>query len=585
MEVGATGRDARAGGLLIHNVRLVDPAAREVYPGCLLAAKGRVAAVSRGAGCPAEFRKVAGEVVDGGGRLLVPGLLDVHTHIESSLVTPSRFAEAVLPHGTTTVVADPHEIANVCGEEGVRYLLAESRGLPLRIYFAVPSCVPATSAALETSGAEWGPAEVDRVFRSDERFIALGEMMDFRAVVEGESRAVALLKLARERGWLVEGHCPTLTGAERAAYFAAGISTDHTLMTPEKIRDEHRLGVWVELQERSITAENVATLLALDSLERVLFVTDDFPPSGFEHGHLVSNLRQAIRLGLPPLEALASATVRPARLMGLRELGTLAPGQRADFFLTSDLATLPVERVFTGGREYVPSAGAARAEEQGGRRALPAVNLAVPPLAAADFTFPGVHGDRVCRVIRTNGANSLTTLEERVIHFDGGVPALDDDLALVGVWERHGRTGGKALGFLAGYGRLRGAVASTVAHDSHNLVALGTNPADLAQAANYLSEHGGGLAAVQGGEVRASVPLPVAGLLSDAPVGQLSRAGREFEATLREMGVTHQVGLAFLTVLALTTSPHVKLSDRGLVDVDRRCLLEVVKPEGEAALW
>lgn len=583
--------------MLVRNVRVVDVVHKTIVPGPLWIENGLVLAV----GGKMEFPAPRGEleastpggpdvqVVDGGGCYAVPGLLDVHTHIESSFVTPRRFAEAVAPSGTTAVVADPHEIANVLGEDGVRYMLEASRDLPLRFFFSVPSCVPATSAELETSGANWGPGEIRRIFALDERLIALGEMMDFRAVVDGEARAMAILAEARKQGWLVEGHCPSLTGTARAAYFAAGISTDHTLMNPEKIRDEIRLGVWVQLQEKSISPENIALLLELlehhepegesspapggpSALDRVVFVTDDFPPSGFTEGHLTGNVRRAISLGLPPLEALASATIRPARLMGLSRLGALQPGCYADFFLTPDLTRLQVERVFIGGREIlrlsVADTGVANTSIK---------PLMVPRLTGDDFTFAGLDGARRCRVIRANGENTLTELETRVITFKAGRPILAEDLALVAVCERHGVNGRRSLGFLSGYGRMRGAVASTVAHDSHNLVIIGADPRDMALAANCLVDAGGGLVAVEGGEIKTLVPLPVAGLLSDAPVVVLSRKVKEFEAALQKLGVTHRRGLMFLTMVTLTTSPRVKLSDRGLVDVDARRLIPVVE--------
>jgi adenine deaminase len=339
------------------------------------------------------------------------------------------------------------------------------------------------------------------------------------------------------------------------------------------------------LQERSLTPENIALLreLQAEQLARVLFVTDDFSPSAFARGHLVSNLRKAIALGLPPLEALASATVRPARLMGLSELGAVAPGRHADFFLTPDLRALPITRVFIGGDEvaaggeprgaWLGQSGPAAGLTSPGR--VPA-RLPVASLSPEDFAFRGADGVRRCHLMASNGRNNLTTLQTAEIGFIGGRPALPAGLALVGVFERHGVNGQRALGFLDGYGHLDGAVAATVAHDCHNLVVLGRDPQDMALAGNHLVEQGGGLVVVRRGAVAAFVPLPIAGLLSDAPVTVLKVQFDHFEAALTDLGVRHQQGLMFLTMVTLTTSPHIKLSDRGLVDVDSRRIIPVI---------
>lgn len=582
----ATPAAGEAARRLVDRVRVVDPERRSVEPeGWLLCQGSRLLAT--GLGEPPV--NTGAERVDGGGRFAVPGLIDAHLHVESSLVTPRRFAEAVLPSGTAVVVADPHELANVAGEQGVRFLLEASRDLPLHFYFSVPSCVPATSPELETSAAVWGVDAVVRVFSLDERFVALGEVMDYRAVLSGEGRLAAILAEARRRGWLVEGHCPVASPEDRAAYFAAGIHTDHTLMDPEKIRQELALGVWVELQEKSLTPANVDVWRELASdpdrralLERLLLVTDDFSPAGFAGGHLVSLVRRAIALGIPPLDALAAATVRPARLFGFASHGRLAPGAAADFFLTSDLTSLPVEAVVAGGR---PLGDGARPGDPGSSRsspspALPAATFALPRLEPGLFRLPGLSGCHQCHIVHSNGQNTLTTLEVREVEFATGWPVLDggaaDDLAVVGVLARQGSLRRPGLALLTGVGTLRGAVGTTVAHDSHPLVVVGRDPAAMAAVGSRLVELGGGLVALAEGRVVAEVALPVAGLMSDAPAGEVSRRVQDFVAALAKLGFNHRRALAFLTILALTTSPHVKVSDRGLVDVDRRTLLPLV---------
>lgn len=579
---------------LIRRVRVVDPAREWVRPeGWLLCEGSHLLATGLGE-APAG---TGAEALDGGGRFAVPGLIDAHLHIESSLVTPRRFAEGVFPSGTAVAVADPHEIANVAGVDGIRFMLAASRDLPLHCYFSVPSCVPATSPELETAGAVWGAEEVAQVFALDERFLALGEVMDYRAVVAGEGRMAGILAEARRRGWLVEGHCPSSSPADRAAYFAAGIHTDHTLMDPEKIRQELALGVWVELQEKSLTPDNAALWRELAEtpggrafLQHVLLVTDDFSPAAFAGGHLVSLVRRAIALGVPPLEALAAATVRPARLFGLARHGELVPGAEADFFLTSDLENLPVEEVFWGGR---------RPEELAGPPPPPSPALGTdspkpgPAMFPGGFAFrrldpaalrlPGVSGRHLCRVIRSNGRNTLTALEQQEVEFHDGWPVLDRtgggqaDLALVAVAARRDPVPRPGLGLLAGVGSFSGAVGTTMAHDSHPLLIVGRNPAAMAAAAGRLLELGGGLVAVgPDGRAAAEVPLPVAGLMSDAPAKEVGRQVQDFVNALTKLGFAHQRPLAFLTILALTTSPHAKVSDRGLVDVDERKLLPLV---------
>lgn len=559
--------------LLIQNVRLANVLTGEVYPADVGIFEGRIAAVEPpGTQSPRRARRV----IAGRERLAVPGLIDAHMHFESSLITPGQFAAAVLPRGTTAVAADPHEIANVLGLEGARLLWQASAGLPLRSYFLVPTCVPAAEG-LETSGGVIGPDEVAEML-DWERVLGLAEVMDAWAVVSQQPRMEAILAVGRERGSLMEGHNPATRGRDLQAYIASGVDSDHTIMSPELMREKLRLGVTVQLQERYLTPEHFALLKDLPADADVLLVTDDVSPDYLvEHGHLDQVLRTAIGMGMPPMEALRSATIKPARRLRLYDQGMIAPGRRADLILLAgELADFAAETVIAAG-EVVVEDGELRWQPPEEERILQSTTGTVKlvPVSATDFAIaaPVQSGTSRVRVIdlhrgKTTAGGEVLSLP---VHDCALTVSATQDLNTIAVFERHGRGGGRSRGVVRGLGLRRGAFASTVAHDSHNLLVVGCDAANMAAAANRVIELDGGLAVAAGGEVWAEVPLPYAGLLSDRPAAEVAAALKHLKAVLRDLGVTgYDHPVIRIVTLSLPVSTGLRLTDLGLVDADRR---------------
>lgn len=515
---------------------------------------------------------VARESLDLGGRIIVPGLIDSHMHIESSLATPRRFSQAVVPHGTTAVLADAHEVANVAGEKGVRWMIRASQGLPLRIFTAIPSCVPATSPEIEWTAAVFDAGTVRRL-ALEPTVIALGEVMDYGQVLAGGERLRGMVQAAHEAGLLVEGHVPALRGTDLSQYLAWRITSDHTTMTPEKIREQISKGVAVMLTARSCTPEIIAAVNALPDRSRILLVTDDVEPSLLTKGHLSRIVQMAIGAGLPPIEAIASATIRPARYLGLRDLGGIAPGFRADFSVLEAPATFQPSQVFVGG-ERVARDGALIARDLP-RTPAPPTHAALPdPFATGDFRLvPGGGGGAVTAnaVILKSTQGFLTDLARVPVRVVDGYAELKAGLALVAVVARDGSS--KSVGVVKDFGLRAGAVASTFAHDSHNLLVVGCNATEMAAAANAVREIGGGVALVAEGKVIAQIRLPVLGLLSDAPLDDIVRDFEAVEGALADLGVRHERPFLMLSLLALSVSPKFKFTDKGVVDTEARRLL------------
>jgi adenine deaminase len=465
--------------LLIHHIQIADVFRLRVFDGWVGIRAGRFVYVEAGAP-PTNVQ--ARETRDLGGRVMVPGLVDSHMHIESSHVTPRRFAQAVLPHGTTTVLADAHEVANVAGAEGVQWMIRASQNLPLRIYHAIPSCVPATAPELEWTRTVFDASVITRLAQ-EPAVIALGELMDYRGVLQDSARLRGEVEEAHRAGLLVEGHVPTLQGTDLSQYVSWRVTSDHTLTFPEKIREQLSKGLAVMLQTKSCTRENMAAINELVDRSHILLVTDDIEPSLLVKGHLSLIVQLAIQAGMAPIEAMASATIRPARYLGLRDLGGVAPGFRADFLIMDALATFPPREVFVGG-ERVAADGSVSPRDWPALPGAPATVALPGTLTAQDFRMTPAEDDRVTAnaVVLVSATASTTDLERIRLRVQEGQPHLADALALVSVVARDGSS--KSVGIIKDFGIDAGAVASTFAHDSHNLLVVGRDATDMAIAAN-----------------------------------------------------------------------------------------------------
>ncbi len=515
-----------------------------------------------------------GERVDASGSYLVPGFLDAHVHIESSKLTPAEFARAVVPHGTTAVITDPHEVANVLGREGVEWMLDASEGLPLDVFVMAPSCVPASD--FESPMCPLTPADMEAILRHP-RALGVAEMMNFPGVIAGVPDVLARLEV--HGATHVDGHAPGVVGRALDAYVAAGIRSDHEATTFDEALEKRRRGMWVLLREAS-NARNLRDLLPLVGQygpEHCAFCTDDREPDFlFRHGHIDQMCRVAVEEGVSPEAALLMATLHPARCHGLMDRGAVAPGMRADLVLLEDLESFVPAKVYKDGR-LVAAGGRAEPFE---RPAIPErvrSTMRAAALATDAFAIPAA--ERV-RVIETIPGQLIThAREEEPTTREGQVVADPDrDLAKIAVIERHHATGRIGLGLVRGFGLKTGGFASTVAHDAHNLVVVGTTDADMAACATRLQAIGGGIAVSRDGEVRGELALPVAGLLSDEPVEVVVAALEGLQAMLREQGVGDEAPFMTLSFLALSVIPSLKITDRGLVDVDRFSLVPLALP-------
>lgn len=512
------------------------------------------------------------EAVDLSGKYLLPGLIDAHVHIESSLLTPPAFAEAVAPHGTTAVMADPHELVNVAGIEGFRYLVRSAHGLPLDIFFAVPSCVPATS--METSGASVGAGDIKALFEEYPRSPGLAEMMNYPGVIYGDPGVLAKFKAAGEAKKVVDGHAPGLSGRELNAYLAAGVHTDHESTSLEEAREKLSLGMHILIREGS-AARNLRDLLPLVdgwTYPFICFACDDRHPQDLlEEGHMDHVLRQAVSQGLDPVTAVRLATINTARLYGLRRHGAVAPGYRANLTVVNNLRDFRVERVYHRGK-LVARDGAMLS-------ALPGR----VPWTRRTVDLPGLNGR--FRIDLPAGAR-VRVIEVYPDQIVTGMLVMEATMALpeegvlkVAVVERHRGTGRIGLGLVKGFGFQRGALASTVAHDSHNLVVVGASDADMELAAQAVAGEGGGYAVVSGGRVLAKLPLPVGGLMSEGSAGDVAASLQDVQRACRGLGCPLPAPFMTLSFLALPVIPALKLTDHGLVDVNQFSVVSLfIKP-------
>jgi adenine deaminase len=499
------------------------------------------------------------ERMDVAGSYLVPGFIDAHMHIESSKLMVDEFARAVMLHGTTAVVADPHEIANVLGTDGIHWLLDCCTDLPLDVYVMASSCVPASR--FESPRRPFTTGDIESLLRRH-RTIGVAEMMNFPGVIAGDEAEVA--KLTTGLTDHVDGHAPGVSGPALNAYIAAGIRSDHEATTFKEALEKRRLGMWVMLREASI-ARNLRDLLPLVKqygTDRCMFCTDDREPSFIvEEGHINQMVRVAVADGISPEDAIVMATINPASYHRLWHLGAIAPGYQADILVFDDLVSFNPRQVLKRGEP--PRFTKLQVPEW----VRQTVHLA--PVSASSFRIAS--GPKRIRVIRVIPGQLLTGIEmvEPAVS-DGNIVADPmRDLVKIAVLERHHASGRIGLGFATNVGLKRGAFASTVAHDAHNVVMLGVDDADMAACACRLAEIGGGIVIAEGGRVVEELPLPVAGLMSDQPLAEVHERLRSMERRLSDMGVSMSAPFMTLSFLALSVIPELKITDRGLVDVNR----------------
>lgn len=576
----ALGRDKA--DLVVKNGNLLNVFSGRIVEGAGVAVKdGLIAAVG-------DVERAVGQgtrVLNAKGLYLIPGFIDGHVHVESSLLNLTQFARAALPRGTTAAVVDPHEIANVLGVRGIKLLMKEAEGLPLKVFFEAPSCVP-SARGLETSGAEVTLKDVKRLMR-DERVVALGELMDFQSVLAGRRGSLAKILAAEAVGKPVEGHAPGLTGPSLAAYAGAGVWSNHEAASPEEAVEGAEVGLRIEIREGS-TAKNLSALVkgllgAGVGFRRCMLVSDDRSCVDLSReGHMDYMVARAVEEGADPVEAIRMATLNPAEHFKIDgRVGALAPGRIADVLLVERLERPTPSLVIANGEPVA----------KGGKMIKEIGGPAYPSYALKTVRLPrGLNEEKFkVEVEASEGEASVTAisvLEGRLatrraverLPVEGGEVKADPgrDVVKVAVVERHGKGGGVGLGFVKGFGLREGALASTVAHDSHNLIVVGVEAPDMLAAARELERVGGGLIAVKGRRPLASLTLRLAGLMSLKPLEEVCAEHEGLREAAETLGV--KLGNPFLQMsfLTLTSIPEVKITDRGVVDVEEGKIIDPV---------
>lgn len=557
--------------LAVLGVNLVNVHTAQVYPADIGILGDRFAFVMRAG----EASLDAKEVIDGAGLWAAPGFFDTHVHIESMMVTPPEFAAAVVRFGTTSVAIDPHEIANVLGEDGVRYMVEAGRDLPVRIFTCVPSCVPAVPT-LESAGAAFDADAVARMLEWP-GVVGVAELMDFVGVIRQEPRMRDIIEAGLARGSVCEGHAPLVTRRDLMAYRAAGVESDHESRDVQEVIEKAEAGTQIHIRESSMSknaAVAVEAWLQMPGAVNFDMCTDDVDPEDvLAQGHMNRVARRAIECGMPPAVAIRCASLAGARFYRRHDLGAIVPGMRADLVLLTSLEEVTVRDVWVDGRRVV-SDGAVVAQK--GRRVGPPTQNTVrlPSLTADDLVpVPPIRdGAAEANALVLNQSRRASLSRVRLLVRDGLlVRPLPDDTLFLAVVGRHDGGRPPAHGFLRGLGLRRGAMATTVAHDSHHLVVAGHNPDDMLRCVQELQRCGGGFCLVEAGEVKALLELPVAGLMSPDPVERVADRVRAFNRQATEMGVTSPTTpILALSSVALPVSPFFRITDRGLVDVLRQ---------------
>jgi adenine deaminase len=564
--------------LVVRNARLVNVNTGEIEPRIDVAVKGgKIALVGDASHCVGKRT----EVIDARGGYLAPGLLDAHVHVESSMLTLTQFARAVLPRGTTGVFIDPHEIANVLGLRGIELFVRESKGLPLKVFVEIPPCVP-SAPGLETTGAELGLEDVVKALKF-ENVVGLGEVMDFASVLAGKEEIFRKIAAAENAGKVIEGHAPGLLGRKLAAYICAGIESDHEISTGEEAIEKLRRGMVLEIREGSVAKDlsTVAKSILKRKLDtrRCLLVTDDIHPHDLlEKGHMDRVIRRAIEEGIDPVRAIQMASVNTAEHFGVSELGSLSPGKAADMIAIKDLQKFEVDRVFVNGILVA----------EGGKLLVQLPQFVYPKfvresvrlrkkLTARDFIVKSDRssGKIEVRVISVREGEITTGHEVRRLEVKNGEVNPDParDIARVAVVERHRKTGNIGLGFVRGFGIKKGALASSVGHDTHNIIVIGIDRTDMVCAVNEIAGLGGGLVTISGEKTTAKLGLPIAGLMSDGPVEEVSEALEKLHLAAKRLGAKLRSPFMAMAFLSLAVIPKLRITDKGLVDVEKSKLV------------
>lgn len=563
---------------LITNVQIFNVYMKQFYTGHAAIRDGKfLYAGNSGAD---EFE--AGQVIDGEGRYMIPGLIDIHMHIESTMVTPSTFSFGLIRNGVTSIVTEPHEMANVFGRRGVTEMIHASQDTVADIFYAIPSSVPATE--LETSGGSIEIEDIAELLKED-KVICLGEIMNYLEVVHNpDCKTNQILDYVRDNHpkLIVEGHCPRLLGTELSRFIFTGVDSDHTQQTARGMDERIKAGMFVQVQEISMTREVMDYIIEAPApvSEHFCFVTDDVMPDSFvEKGHLNYLLKKAIDMGLTPEQAIYAGTFTPARRMQLNDRGSIAPGKLADFILLTDLKAFQIDEVYKRGQKVYDSEEEYVQKPQA--RQFPDdfyTSVKLAPLQAEDLVIkaPIEAGTVSCRTMTVSDGTFFT--EERTDEFavsGSEVQWEDTPYALIATYERYNKNGNHAIGLVGGDTIHRGAIATTYSHDNHNLIVIGKNREDMILAANEVIKHQGGYCVVEDGQILSMLSLPVGGILSEEPLEEVAAEAARLVGAMVSLGYKHYTPIMSFSTHSLPVSPGLKITDLGLIRVDEREIVSI----------
>ncbi|MEI2401901.1 adenine deaminase C-terminal domain-containing protein [Niallia taxi] len=523
----------------------------------------------------------AEEIIDANGMYLVPGLIDIHLHIESTMVTPATFSYGLLKNGVTTIVPEPHEMANVFGIAGVKEMIKASKNYPLDMFYAIPSSVPATS--METTGGAIEIEDIEELLQT-ENIKCLGEIMNYYDVISkpgGKTNQILAYITKNYPELIIEGHVPKLLDLELQMLSFAGVTSDHTHQTVEGMKERIAIGMFLEIQEKSMTNEVMNYLLEHQVDEHFCFVTDDVMADSLQNrGHLNVLLKKAIAMGMPPEKAIYACTYTPAARMRMYDRGAIAPGKLADFLLVSELNSFHIQKVYKKGKKVYDEA--ISYVQEASSRQFPDYfyeSVSMGKLEEADFhvNLPQQDGNVICRTMNVkNGSTFTEEKHDKLLVEAGKLQWETSAYGLLATFERYGKNGNSARGLIGGDILKKGAVATTYSHDNHNLLVLGQNKEDMVIAANAVIQQQGGICCVLDGEILANVPLPVGGILSEEPLAIISKQVEHLTATLHKLGYEHYNAIMSLSTLSLPVSPALKITDHGLIDVNKGKVVSLV---------
>ncbi|MCT4542558.1 MAG: amidohydrolase family protein [Vallitalea sp.] len=523
----------------------------------------------------------AKEVIDGKGKYMIPGLIDIHMHIESSMTIPYQFSQAVIPHGVTTVVADPHEMANVFGIKGITAMINSTKENDLDIFYGIPSSVPSTTSLLETTGGTIDVEDITNLLKED-KICCLGEVMNFKDLINDKESLINKIigKIKKQSPHLkIEGHCPKITGLDLAKFIYQGVDADHTQQTVASLDEKIKSGMFMEIQHKSMTNENINYLVENNLYEHFCFVTDDVMAHKLVEGHLNNLVKKAIKMGMPKEMAIYASTYTPAKRMLLDDRGSIAPGKIADFVLLNNVDDFNIHRVYKNGK--IVFDGKVRYKESFDnfpKEFYKSIKLDDVSNENFEVSSPIKNGKVSCRIMKVTKNTTFTMQEiDKLDVIDGILQWESSNYCLISVLERYGKNNNQSFGLVSGSIIKEGAIATTYAHDHHNLMVMGKSTKDMVIATNWIIRHGGGYCVVKDGKIIASLELPIGGIISEERIDKLAKKVKDINISMAELGYEHDNKIMSFSTLSLPVSPSLKITDKGLIDVEKQEIVSLYK--------